>query len=100
LSSPRPRRAHPGADSSCIDRIRHLVGFPGETDSDFGCLADYLNNHATSPRVLLGSPGTPAAALSQVHGSPSVNARTASDRFRRSCRRDSGSRRLGRFPAR
>jgi threonylcarbamoyladenosine tRNA methylthiotransferase MtaB len=67
-----------------VDRIRTLiphasigsdiiVGFPGETDSDFECLADYLEQ---SPLTHLhvfpysDRPGTPAAALpNKVHGS-------------------------------
>jgi threonylcarbamoyladenosine tRNA methylthiotransferase MtaB len=67
-----------------VDRIRTLiphasigsdiiVGFPGETDDDFECLAAYLE---TSPLTHLhvfpysDRPGTPAAALlNKVHGS-------------------------------
>jgi threonylcarbamoyladenosine tRNA methylthiotransferase MtaB len=67
-----------------VDRIRTLiphasigsdiiVGFPGETDSDFACLAEYLEQ---SPLTHLhvfpysDRPGTPAAALpNKVHGS-------------------------------
>jgi threonylcarbamoyladenosine tRNA methylthiotransferase MtaB len=67
-----------------VDRIRTLiphasigsdiiVGFPGETDSDFEYLAEYLG---TSPLTHLhvfpysDRPGTPAAALpNKVHGS-------------------------------
>jgi threonylcarbamoyladenosine tRNA methylthiotransferase MtaB len=67
-----------------VDRIRTLiphasigsdiiVGFPGETDADFECLAEYLEQ---SPLTHLhvfpysDRPGTPAAALpNKVHGS-------------------------------
>jgi len=70
--------------SDLVDRIRTLipdasigsdiiVGFPGETDRDFDCLADYLE---TSPLTHLhvfpysDRPGTQAAALTdKVHGS-------------------------------
>jgi threonylcarbamoyladenosine tRNA methylthiotransferase MtaB len=70
--------------SNLVDRIRTLipqasigsdiiVGFPGETDEDFECLAAYLEG---SPLTHLhvfpysDRPGTPAAALTNnVHGS-------------------------------
>ena len=70
--------------SDLVGRIRRLiphasigsdiiVGFPGETDSDFACLAGYLE---ASPLTHLhvfpysDRPGTPAAALpNRVHGS-------------------------------
>jgi threonylcarbamoyladenosine tRNA methylthiotransferase MtaB len=70
--------------STLVDRIRTgipqasigsdvIVGFPGETDQDFECLADYLDG---SPLTHLhvfpysDRPGTSAAALpDKVHGS-------------------------------
>jgi threonylcarbamoyladenosine tRNA methylthiotransferase MtaB len=70
--------------STLVDRIRMriphasigsdiIVGFPGETDEDFQCLAAYLEGSPLTHLHIFpysDRPGTPAAALTnKVHGS-------------------------------
>jgi threonylcarbamoyladenosine tRNA methylthiotransferase MtaB len=70
--------------STVVNRIRTLipdasigsdviVGFPGETDQDFECLAAYLDGSPLTHLHIFpysDRPGTPAAALpNKVHGS-------------------------------